>query len=165
VRPGPGELFCGGDGIDPVVTTACPCANFGAPGHGCAHSFSAAGALLVASGTTNPDTVVLAVSNTPSSSFGLYMQHDAADDRTFHDGVLCANGTLIRLRGRPSAGGASQFPDPAFAQDATLTLSQRGLVTPGSGARRYYATWYRNASTTYCPPATANVTNGWILDW
>jgi hypothetical protein len=32
--------------------------------------------------------------------------------------------------------------------DSSITLSQRGSVTVGSGARRYYAAWYRNASTT-----------------
>jgi hypothetical protein len=38
-------------------------------------------------------------------------------------------------------------------------------VTPGSGVQRYYAAWYRNASSTYCPPATANVSNGWRITW
>src|SRR5262249_48884933 len=31
-----GGPFCFGDGLDPNVTTPCPCANFGAAGHGCA---------------------------------------------------------------------------------------------------------------------------------
>jgi len=165
VRPGPGQLFCAGDGLDPAVTTACPCANFGAPAHGCAHSFNPDGALLLASGTVVADTVVLSASGMPASAFGLYMQHDSPGQTVFHDGVLCAGGTLTRLRGRTSVGGASQFPDPSFPNDATLTLSQRGGVTVGSGAVRYYATWYRNASTTFCPPATANVTNGLTLTW
>jgi plastocyanin len=163
INPGPGQLFCSGDGLDPDVTTACPCANFGSPGHGCAHSFNAAGALLKASGSTSLDTVLLSASGLPATSFTLFMQHDAPDDRVFHDGVLCANGTLIRLRGRGAVAGEASFPNPLW--DSSITLSQRGSVTPGSGARRYYAGWYRNASTTFCPPATANVTNGWILDW
>ena len=93
------------------------------------------------------------------------MQHDATGDQVFHDGVLCAAGNLVRLRGRNAAGGASLFPDASFPEDATLTLSQRGGVTVGSGARRWYAAFYRNASTTFCPPATANATNGWVIDW
>ena len=79
--------------------------------------------------------------------------------------MLCAAGNLVRLRGRNALGGVALFPDSNFAVDQTITLSQRGGVTVGSGARRYYATFYRNASTTFCPPATANVTNGWVIDW
>jgi hypothetical protein len=157
--------FCAGDGSFTDHTTPCPCGNNGAAGRGCANSANANGALLAASGSTQLDTVVLDASGMPASAFGLYLQHDTAGDSTFQDGVLCAGGTLTRLRGRTSAGGASQFPDATFAQDATLTLSQRGGVTPGSGATRYYSTFYRNASTTFCPPATANVTNGVRVIW
>jgi len=157
--------FCFGDGSIVDHTSACPCGNFGDSGHGCSHSFSFAGALLTATGTAANDDVVLQASDMPATAFGLYMQHDAPGDQVFHDGILCAGGTLTRLRGRPSVGGASMFPDSSFANDATLTLSQRGGVTPGSGVTRFYATWYRNASTTFCPPATANVTNGWRVVW
>jgi len=146
-------------------TTACPCGNTGAAGNGCAHSFSAAGANLLAVGAAPADTVQLAATGMPSAAFTLFMQHDAVGDVVFHDGVLCAGGSLVRLRGRNAAGGAALFPDSTFPNDATLTLSQRGGVTVGSGARRYYAAFFRNASTTFCPPATANVTNGWVIDW
>jgi len=159
------KAFCFSDGSFGDHTTPCPCANTGGPGNGCAHSFSAAGANLVAAGNLSPDTMILTTTNTPATALGLYMQHDTQGDQTFHDGVLCATGTLVRLRSRAAVGGTSMFPDSNFPNDATLTLSQRGGVTPGSGVRRFYATWYRNASTTFCPPATANVTNGWIIDW
>jgi hypothetical protein len=144
-----------------LAATDCPCGNFGALGHGCANSFNGQGALLGASGNVNPDTVVLAGSGMPTSSLGVYMQHDAQSQQVFHDGVLCAGGTLVRLRNRPCVAGASSFPDGSD----TISLSARGGVVPGSGARRYYALWYRNASTTYCPPATANVTNGVMITW
>ena len=161
------EAFCAnaalGAGSD--HTTACPCGNVGAPGNGCAHSTSVNGANLNAFGSPAFDTVQLDATGMPSTAFTLFLQHDATDDAVFHDGVICAGGTLVRLRGRNAAGGASLFPDPAFPNDATLTLSQRGGVTVGSGVRRYYSAFYRNASTTFCPPATANVTNGWKLDW
>jgi hypothetical protein len=70
-----------------------------------------------------------------------------------------------RARGRhpPLNPGEATFPNPAF--DASVTLSQRGSVVIGSGAVRYYAAWFRNASTSFCPPATANVTNGWVITW
>jgi hypothetical protein len=67
---------------------------------------------------------VLTSVNEPATAFTLFMQHDAAGDTVFHDGVLCAGGTLIRLRGRAAGGGASIFPDPVW--DSTITLSQRG---------------------------------------
>jgi len=159
------EAFCSGTPLDPTHTTQCPCANSGVLGNGCAHSFSSFGANLAASGSAPADNVLLTASNTPGTAFALFMQHDAVGDTTFHDGVLCAAGNLVRLRGRNASGGVAYFPDSNFAVDQTITLSQRGGVTVGSGARRYYAAFYRNASTTFCPPATANVTNGWVIDW
>ena len=85
----------------------------------------------------------------------------ALGDTTFGDGVRCADGTLIRLRTKANVGGASSFPDSTD----TITLSTRGGVTVGSGARRYYQTYYRNSAAAFCPPETFNVTNGWVMDW
>jgi len=157
--------FCSGDGASLEHTTTCPCGNSGASGRGCANSVHPAGALLIASGTAAADDVQLQAWDMPGTSLALFLQHDSTGDGLFHDGVLCASGNLTRLRARGAVGGAASFPDLAFPSDATLTLSQRGGVTPGSGARRYYSTFYRNASSTFCPPATANVTNGWLVDW
>jgi len=159
------EAFCFGDGTQADHATPCPCGNNGAPGRGCGHSFDAGGAALDASGDPHIDTVVLHSSFTPASAFTMFLQHELPDDRIFHDGTLCAGGTLIRLRGRGAVAGEAWFPNSAFPNDATLTLSQRGNVTPGQGQRRYYSAWYRNASTSFCPPATANVTNGFVIDW
>ena len=157
--------FCSNGTLGSDHTTACPCGNSGAPGNGCAHSASANGANLNGLGVAALDNVQLDVTSLPSNAFTLFLQHDASDDAVFHDGVLCAGGTLVRLRGRSAAGGAALFPDNSLPIDATTTLSQRGGVTVGSGATRYYSAWFRNASTTFCPPATANVSNGWVLDW
>ena len=160
-----GSAFCFGDGLDPAVTTPCPCGNFGAPGHGCGHSFNANGGLLEANGSSIADTVVLHATELPASSFTLFIQHATATQSTFHDGVICAGNPLVRLRGRSAVAGEAFFPNSNFAQDNTTTLSIRGGVTLGSGATRYYAAWYRNASTTFCPPATANVSNGFSIVW
>ena len=160
-----GNAFCFGDGTFTDHTTACPCGNFGAPGNGCGHSFNAAGANITATGSTTLDDVVLHSSNEPVSSFTLFIQHATPADSVFHDGVICGGNPLIRLRGRAAVAGEAFFPNSNFAQDSTTTLSVRGSVTVGSGATRYYAGWYRNASTTFCPPATANVTNGWVVVW
>jgi len=152
------QAYCFGDGS---LATGCPCGNRGASGRGCAHSSSAQGALLGSSGVPVANTLRLEGSGMPSTALGLYMQHDALGETVFHDGVLCAGGTLVRLRSRASVAGASTFPDSTD----TMTLAQRGGVVPGSAARRYYAVWYRNATTTFCPPATANVTNGLQVVW
>ena len=161
----PGAPFCFGDGTYVDHTTPCPCGNDGSAGHGCGHSFDAGGALLVATGDIALDTVVLGSSSEPVSSFTLFMQHANGGDTVFHDGVLCAANPLIRLRGRAAVAGQAFFPNSNFAQDSTTTLSARGGTFPGSGATMRYAGWFRNASTTFCPPATANVTNGWLIVW
>lgn len=152
--------FCSGDGIDPGVTTSCPCSNFGSPGHGCASSSNPNGALLQATGTTNPDSVELHGSGMPSTSLCIYLQGDALDDALFGDGVRCVGGSLIRLRTKSNVGGASQFPEPGEP-----SVSARGHVTLGSGARRYYQTYYRNPAASFCPSATFNVTSGVIVNW
>jgi hypothetical protein len=156
-----GVPFCAGDGLDPAVTTPCPCANTGAPGHGCASSVVAAGGLLGSTGTTAADDVVLQGSSMPATVSCIYLQGDQLADVVFGDGVRCAGGTLLRLRTKTNVGGASAFPDSV----ETVTLSQRGGVVPGIGVVRYYQTYYRNAAAAFCPPATFNVTNGLQITW
>jgi hypothetical protein len=156
-----GSAFCFGDGTLTDHTTPCPCANNGAAGNGCANSVNPAGANLTASGNTASDTIVLAGSGMPATVSCIYLQGDALDDIVFGDGTRCTGGNLIRLRTRANVGGASTFPDSTD----TVTLSQRGGVTPGSGVTRYYQTYYRNSAAAFCPPETFNVTNGWDIIW
>lgn len=153
--------FCAGDGVDPNVTTPCPCGNSGAVGHGCASSVNANGGWLRGVGVVAEDAVVLLGSDMPATSNCIYLQGDGVSDTVFGDGVRCAGGSLIRLRIKVNVGGASRFPDSTD----TITLSQRGGVTPGSGAVRRYQTYYRNAAAAFCPPETFNVTNGVIVTW
>jgi hypothetical protein len=159
-----GAAYCTGDGLDPNVTTPCPCANVGTAGNGCANSTNPAGANLTATGSTNPDTIVLAGSGMPATVACIYLQGDADNVTgvTFGDGVRCVDGTLIRLRTKVNVGGASTFPEAGVD---TITLSVRGGVVPGSGATRFYQTYYRNAAALFCPPETFNVTNGWRITW
>jgi hypothetical protein len=153
--------FCLGDGLDTSHTTACPCGNVGAAGNGCANSVNPAGANLATSGATATDDVVLLGSGMPASVSCIYLQGDGLDDAVFGDGVRCTGGTLLRLRTKTNVGGASSFPDSV----ETVTLSQRGGVTIGSGATRYYQTYYRNSAAMFCPPETFNVTNGQVVVW
>ena len=165
----PGTPYCFGDDIDPLVTTDCPCMNFGAPGQGCANSVNANGALLAASGATSDpitgaDTLVLQASGMPSinSIAAIFLQGATTTPAglVFGDGVRCASGTLIRLGSKATPGGVAQYPE---ASD--MTVSQRGMVTQGSGVTRYYQTYYRNSSASFCPPATFNVTNAYAIVW
>ena len=159
--PGTSVPFCAGDGIDASVTVNCPCGNFGSPGRGCAHSQSPAGAYLGATGNPVPDTIVLHSSGMPAATIVLFLQHAVLGQQVFHDGVICANGQLLRLRQKQTQAGYAEFP----SSTDTITLSARGGVTPGSGAIRYYTAFYRNTASTFCPPATANVSNGWQITW
>lgn len=152
------ESFCAGDGTQPV---ACPCGNNGGTGRGCANSFAPQGAWLTASGTTNPDTVVLTCSEMPTFAYCVFLKGNVETLGTpFGDGVRCADGTLIRLRFRLSNLGVSSYPQPGDPP-----LSVRGLTPPGSGALGVYQTYYRNAAAMFCPPQTFNVSNGWRVIW
>ncbi|MBI5364159.1 MAG: hypothetical protein HZA53_13345 [Planctomycetes bacterium] len=153
--------FCFGDGIDPAVTVACPCGNFGAAGNGCANSVNANGALLAVTGEAATDDVVLHASGMPATVSCIFLQGTQVEVAVFGDGVRCVGGTLLRLRTRSNVGGASQFPDSTD----TVTLAQRGGVTIGSGVVRFYQTYYRNSAPLHCPPDTFNVTNGAAVTW
>lgn len=157
--------FCAGDGSFIDHTTPCPCGNSGAPGNGCAHSADPRGAFLTTRGAPATDDIVLHGEHTPATAYAMFLQHSSPGETVFHDGVLCASGTLVRLRGRAAIAGSVVFPDTRFAQDSTTTLSLRGGVVAGSGAVRYYSAWYRNTSSTFCPPTRANVTNGIRVTW
>ncbi len=154
-----GTPFCFGDGLDPNVTTPCPCANNGAAGHGCGNSAVAGGALLTATGTTSPDTVVLTASGMPATSTSIFLKGDLLDDAVYGDGVRCVAGNLIRLRTRINVGGAAQFPDTGDP-----LLSVRGQTPPGSGLTGLYQTYYRNAAA-FCTPATFNISSGLRIVW
>ena len=61
--------------------------------------------------------------------------------------------------------GTLELPMVYLVDSAGVNLPYQGGVFPGQGVTRFYSAWFRNASTTFCPPATANVTNGWMIDW
>jgi hypothetical protein len=73
----PGSGYCFGDGLDPMVTTQCPCLNFGALGQGCANSANPNGAVISALGTISPDTVVFTSSGELPSALSIFLQGDA----------------------------------------------------------------------------------------
>ncbi len=151
--------FCYGDGSG----TACPCANAGSAGNGCANSVDANGAHLAASGVASlgADTLVLSGSSMPDSS-ALYFQGTTqvlgGTGAPFGDGLRCAGGTVVRLGIETNVGGTSQHPS-----GNDLPVSVRGAVT-APGTVRHYQCWYRNAAA-YCTTATFNLTNGVTVTW
>jgi hypothetical protein len=156
----PGAALCLGDGTG----AACPCANSGAPGHGCANSVSAAGGLLEGTGAASlaADTLVLRSSSTPSSTC-LFLQGTSAENGglgvILGDGLRCVGGTIVRLGSTLASGGNAQYPSGTQAP-----VSTRGGITT-AGTSVVYQTWYRNASALFCTPETSNLTNGYVLTW
>ena len=64
-----GMVFCAGDGLDPQISSLCPCFNFGTPGNGCSNSLDAAGGSMRASGVTTPtDSLSFTVSHLPPAT-------------------------------------------------------------------------------------------------
>jgi hypothetical protein len=155
---GPGNTgmpYCFGDGTG----IACPCANNGAAGNGCANSVNAGGANLTASGvaTVGADTVLLSGSGMPLNVSALYFQGTAQLGVAFGDGLRCVGGTIIRLGTKANSGGASAYPAVG-----DQSVSVRGMVP--SGATRMYQIWYRNAAA-FCMPSTFNLSNGLQITW
>lgn len=158
----PGTVTCAGDGTG----TACPCANSGASGRGCANSSNPGGAQLSATGfteaspLTGDDSVVLHVDGMPSGAPLLYFQGTSnALNIPFGDGTLCTTGSIIRLRVKINVGGASQFPEPG---DPSVSVA--GGAVLGSAATLYYQAYYRDSGT-FCTASTFNMTNGISLTW
>jgi hypothetical protein len=156
-----GTSYCFGDG----TSTSCPCLNFGSPGNGCANSVNANGALLQATGTTTPDTVVLASSGELNSALTIFLQGDAnlSTPVVFGAGLRCADGNLKRIGSHNAVGGATSYPQ---AGDPSITTKSAALGDPiAPGSTRYYAAYYRDPSATFCPPATFNSTQGISIVW
>jgi hypothetical protein len=155
--------FCAGDGLDPQVGVACPCLNFGAPGHGCASSRDPHGAVLTLSGLPQANAIVLHGYGMPATTNVLFLKSDfsitAATGLAFGDGISCLTGTLVRLGVKGNAGGQAHYPE---AGDPLLS-TQSGTF-PGSGLAATYQIHYRNPAA-YCPPSTSNMTNAVLLVW
>lgn len=152
-----GTATCFGDG----TSGPCPCGATGAPGHGCPNSVHPGGALLTVAGQSNPDTAVLCATDMPATATSIFLRYTAPDVPTpFHDGLRCAGGALSRFGTQQAVNGTAFYPG-----NFPNTLSGISGTTPGSGATFFYQVFYRNASSTFCPPATANGTNLIVITW
>jgi hypothetical protein len=147
-------------------TTACPCANSGLPGHGCASSFNPHGAILSAIGTPwrAQDKLMLVaqgVAHPTATSFCIFAQSPMPQSPVvFGDGVQCLGSTgLIRLATR-----TTQNTDAAFghgiAGDPDISIAG-GITQPGV---RHYQVFYRNGAM-FCTLGTFNATNALTVVW
>jgi Pro-kumamolisin, activation domain len=165
---GPGTAYCAGDSVDPIVTTFCPCFNFGALGHGCSNSVDSNGSVLTANGSSNPDTVVFTASEELPTALSIVLQgtSNTPAGLVFGDGIRCVSGTLKRLYTKAASGGVVVAPGSGDmgvrARSAAL-----GDTIP-SGSTRYYQVYYRDANATFCPAPTGgtfNISNAYQITW
>ncbi|MBL8860139.1 MAG: hypothetical protein JNL28_16635 [Planctomycetes bacterium] len=156
----PSSSFCLGDGTG----TACPCANSGSAGHGCASSSFAGGARLVSSGiagaSAGTDTLVLTANDIPGP--GLFFQGDGQFGGglglPFGDGLICAGGNILRLGVVFPTGTTASYPGGLTPNPIHIG----GATT--SGDVRHYQCWYRDAAV-FCSSDTYNLTQGLTLTW
>jgi hypothetical protein len=159
----PGTAFCFGDGSG----NACPCdpGQAGMPGQGCANS-TGQGGRIEASGTPSvaADTITLHLSHLPGATTAIIfqgtLQQNGGQGSQLNDGLLCVNGTVIRLGTKTQTAGASDW---GYGVAGDVPISVRGQL-PAPGGTRHYQGWYRNAAS-FCTPSTSNYTNGWSIVW
>ncbi|MBI5363185.1 MAG: hypothetical protein HZA53_08400 [Planctomycetes bacterium] len=160
----PIELMCPADG----TLVNCPCGNLGATDNGCGNSVSSAGASLRASGTPALNDVQFTLMNVPQASLTLLVQGQGSrtDNLPFGDGLLCLDGRLVRMWTRTATSGSVLVPDTG---DPSVLARSAARGDPiGAGDVRYYQTYYRDVSATYCPApsgGTFNVSNGVRIVW
>jgi hypothetical protein len=152
----PTTSFCFG------TNTACPCANAGAAGNGCANALFPSGAVLSASGIagTSPgtDTLVFTATNMtgPALLFQGTAQQGGGTGVAFGDGLMCAGGVIVRLGVVITDGSSATWPGGSNPNPIYVT---GGSV---SGDVRHFQGWYRDAAP-FCTTATYNLTQGLTL--
>ena len=157
--------FCFGDGTG----AACPCANSGAPGHGCENSSTTGGAHLGASGAASlaADSVVLTSSGEkPTATSVLLSGTTIVNSLHYGDGLRCVGGTLKRLYTHNAVGGVVTFPQGADLHVSAQSAASGDVILLGSS--RIYQVYYRDPSATFCPtPAgsTFNISNAIAIAW
>lgn len=152
-----GEItrFCFGDG----TFAACPCSNHGLPSRGCDNSQNTGGARLNATGTTNPDTIVLHAAGELPNAATLVFQGDVVLTApiAFGDGLRCAGGALKRLYTTQASGGSVTVPPLGGLSISARSAALGDTLVPGTV--RAYQTWYRDSNPTFCASPSGNAWN------
>jgi hypothetical protein len=158
------QSFCAGDGTLP---TTCPCSNVGLAGHGCDNSAGTGGALLDITGSTVPDTIVLASTGELPSSTSFFVQGSAASANgvVYGAGVLCIGGSLKRIAVKNAVNGQALYPD-LFEPSITARSAELGDPIQ-HGTSRYYQVCYSELVTGFCGSAAIrfNSSNAMRVDW
>ena len=161
---GPGEPMCPCDGS---LTTLPPCANLGATARGCANSAGTGGALLSASGTTVPDTVVLTSTGELPTVLTVFVQGTVSvpNGVVYGDGLRCVGGSFKRLYVKNAVEGVVSAPEVGDPSITTRSAELGDTIPPG-GVRHYFA-YYRDPDPAFCPApgSTFNASNGWTVTW
>jgi len=147
-----GVSMCFGDGSG----ATCPCSNSGGSGRGCDNSTGTGGAVLVAAGRLEPDTIVLQSSGELPNALTIFLQGATViSPVSFGDGLRCAGNPLLRLYVKSASGGVATAPGPGDPSITARDAALGGTIDPGD--RRYYQAYYRDANTSFCsPPLGAN---------
>ena len=159
----PVTYFCFGDGTG----LACPCANSGAVGNGCANSLNVNGGNLAASGnaSVSGDTWLLSGSGIPNGP-GLYYQAvnqlGGGNGVVFGDGIRCIGGSVFRLGIVTAAGNASTYPTGVTPPN-NIAISVKGFNLAGDV--RNYQLWYRDSTIGFCSASVFNLTNAVNVTW
>jgi hypothetical protein len=156
-----GTEYCFGDGSSGA---SCPCSNPGQSGHGCENSAATGGAVVHATGTTVPDTVVLTATGEKPTAFTIFLQGTTSiAPVVYGDGLRCVHGTLKRLYHHNAVAGAVAAPQGG---DLSITARSAQLGNPiAPGSVRYYMTYYRDPDPSFCPSATFNASNAVRINW
>ncbi len=147
--------YCFGDGSD----GACPCGNQGLSGRGCDNSASTGGARLNATGTTNPDTIVLHAAGELPNAPTLVFQGATSLSQpvSFGDGFRCVGGSIQRMYTSTAVNGAIAVPG---AGQLSIGARSAALGIPLSpGTVRSYQAWYRDPNLSFCAPPSGNAWN------
>ncbi len=158
-----GVPFCFGDGS----AVPCPCANSGAAGHGCENSIGTGGAVLAASGTTSPDTILLTSSGELPSALTVFLQGTTTvGPFVYGDGLRCTGGALKRLYSKNAVGGVAAAPQGVEPSITARSAAKGDPLYPGFTRR--YQTYYRDPNPSFCPSPTGstfNASNGVSIVW
>ncbi len=162
--PPPPSYFCFGD----MSAGPCPCGNYGMFG-GCQNSAFTGGAMLVSAGTASlaGDTLVLSSWGELPSALSVFLQGDLPIAAVhFGDGLRCTGGALKRLYVRNALDGVVSAPAPGSPSISARSAALGDAL--GANTTRYYQTYYRDPSSTFCPApsgSTWNISSGLAVVW
>jgi hypothetical protein len=167
IVPGPSSFssFCAGDGS--AGSAPCPCANFGSSGHGCDNSAATGGALLSASGSVSPDSVLMQSSSELPSVTSILLQGTTqlGAPTVFGDGMRCVSGALKRLYVLNAVAGTATFPPAGGPSISARSAALGDPIAPGS--QRFYQAYYRDPNTSFCQTgsSTYNISSAVTVNW